>query len=117
MTKKEAIDLGGMRLAPYSPCVSVKDHIWVAALKEQAAKSLEKIDGLLAEANSSKADLVMVTVLLTDMADFGDFNEVYGAWLEGTILPARAAFAVRELPGGALVEIVAEAFRGSGSTE
>ena len=126
MAKKEAIDLGGMRLAPYSPCVSVKDHIWVAGqigtdggdtLKEQAAKSLEKIDELLAEANSSKADLVMVTVLLTDMANFGDFNEVYGAWLEGTILPARAAFAVRELPAGALVEVVAEAFRGSGSTE
>ena len=33
----------------------------------------------------------MVMVLLEDMAEFGEFNEVYAAWLEGTILPARAA--------------------------
>ena len=45
----------------------------------------------------------------------GEFNEVYAAWLEGTILPARAAYGVRELPAGAKVEVVARAVRGSGS--
>ena len=49
------------------------------------------------------------------MAEFGEFNEVYAAWLEGTILPARAAYGVRELPAGAKVEVVARAVRGSGS--
>ena len=42
-------------------------------------------------------------------------NEVYAAWLEGTVLPARAAYGVKELPAGAKVEVVARAVRSSGS--
>jgi|TARA_B100000242_G_scaffold80364_1_gene53169 2-iminobutanoate/2-iminopropanoate deaminase len=123
MRVKQSIDLGGMRLAPYSPCIVVGDQIWVAgqigtdggeSLREQAKRALDKIEGLLVQAGSSKSDLVKVTVLLIDMKDFSDFNEIYGEWLEGTVLPARAAFAVKELPGQAKVEVVAEAVLGSG---
>ena len=123
MYEKRAVDLGGLRLAPYSPCITVGNHIWVAgqigtdggdSLKEQTSTVLQKIDDLLSEAGSSKSDLVKVTVLLVDMSDFSEFNSIYGSWLEGTVLPARAAYAVKELPGGAKVEIVAEAFLGSG---
>ena len=104
--------------------MTVGDDIWVAgqigidgghSIREQTSSALSKIDNLLTEAESSKSDLVMVTVLLENMSDFGDFNEVYASWLEGTILPARAAFAVKELPAGAKVEIIARAVRGSGS--
>ena len=123
MRVKQSIDLGGMRLAPYSPCIVVGDQIWIAGqigtdggetLREQAKRALDKIEELLVQAGSSKSDLVKVTVLLIDMKDFSDFNEIYGKWLEGTVLPARAAFAVRELPGQAKVEVVAEAVLGSG---
>ena len=110
-------------MAPYSPCIVVGDQIWVAgqigtdggeSLREQAKRALDKIEGLLVQAGSSKSDLVKVTVLLIDMKDFSDFTDIYGEWLEGTVLPARAAFAVKELPGQAKVEVVAEAVLGSG---
>lgn len=123
MYDKRAVDLGGLRLAPYSPCITVENHIWVAgqigtdggdSLRQQTISALQKIDNLLSEAGSSKSDLVKVTVLLLDMSDFSEFNDIYGSWLEGTVLPARAAYAVKELPGGAKVEIVAEAFLGCG---
>jgi len=123
MYDKRAVDLGGLRLAPYSPCITVENHIWVAGqigtdggdtLRQQTVSALQKIDNLLFEAGSSKSDLVKVTVLLLDMSDFSEFNDIYGSWLEGTVLPARAAYAVKELPGGAKVEIVAEAFLGCG---
>ena len=52
----------------------------------------------------------MVMVLLEDMAEFGEFNEVYAAWLDGTILPARAAYGVRKLPAGAKVEVWLELY-------
>ena len=84
-------------------------------MAEQAAAALAKIDTLLGEAGSDKGDIVMVMVLLEHMAEFGEFNEVYAAWLEGTVLPARAAYGVKELPAGAKVEVVARAVRGSGS--
>ena len=99
MYEKSAVDLGGLRLAPYSPCITVGNHIWVAgqigtdggdSLKEQTVAALQKIDNLLSEAGSSKFDLVKVTVLLLDMSDFSEFNEIYGSWLAETILPSRA---------------------------
>ena len=56
---------------PYNPCMVVGDDIWVAgqigidggdSMAEQAASALSKIDALLGEAESDKADLVMVMV-------------------------------------------------------
>ena len=56
-----------------------------------------------------------VTVLMTDIEFYSVINEVYTEWLGDAMPPARAAYAVRDLPAGALVEIVCEAFRGSGA--
>ncbi|DAC65358.1 TPA: RidA family protein [Candidatus Thalassarchaeaceae archaeon] len=124
MNKKQPINAGVKPMFPYNPCMTVGDDIWVAgqigidggdSMAEQAAAALAKIDTLLGEAGSDKGDIVMVMVLLENMAEFGEFNEVYAAWLEGAILPARAAYGVKELPAGAKVEVVARAVRGSGS--
>jgi 2-iminobutanoate/2-iminopropanoate deaminase len=124
MNKKQPIYAGVKPMFPYNPCITVGDDIWVAgqigidggeSMAEQTAAALAKIDALLGEAGSDKGDLVMVMVLLENMAEFGEFNEVYAAWLEGAILPARAAYGVKELPAGAKVEVVARAVRGSGS--
>jgi len=124
MNKKQPIYAGVKPMFPYNPCITVGDDIWVAgqigidggeSMAEQAAAALAKIDALLGEAGSGKGDIVMVMVLLENMAEFGEFNEVYAAWLEGTVLPARAAYGVKELPAGAKVEVVARAVRGSGS--
>lgn len=46
-------------------------------------------------------DVVKTTVLLADIADFAAVNEVYAKHFTGAVLPARAAFAVRDLPKGA----------------
>tara|TARA_B100000470_G_C19409115_1_gene223430 strand:+ start:118 stop:495 length:378 start_codon:yes stop_codon:yes gene_type:complete len=124
MNKKQPIYAGVKPMFPYNPCITVGDDIWVAgqigidggdSMADQAAAALAKIDTLLGEAGSDKGDIVMVMVLLENMAEFGEFNEVYAAWLEGTVLPARAAYGVKELPAGAKVEVVARAVRGSGS--
>jgi 2-iminobutanoate/2-iminopropanoate deaminase len=124
MNKKQPIYAGVKPMFPYNPCITVGDDIWVAgqigidggeSMAEQTAAALAKIDALLGETGSDKGDLVMVMVLLENMAEFGEFNEVYAAWLDGAILPARAAYGVKELPAGAKVEVVARAVRGSGS--
>lgn len=124
MSEKQPVYAGPKPMFPYNPCMVVGDDIWVAgqvgidggdSMAEQAASALRKIEVLLGEAGSGKQDIVMVNVLLENMAEFGEFNEVYAAWLEGTILPARAAYGVKELPLGAKVEVIARAVRGSGS--
>jgi 2-iminobutanoate/2-iminopropanoate deaminase len=48
--------------------------------------------------------VVKSTCLLSDMAHFSAMNEVYGRYYKENP-PARAAFAVKELPRSVLVEI------------
>ena len=123
MDRKLKIDTGEPKLGPYTPGISVKDHIWLSGqiavdwgedIESQTSGVLAKIDDLLAAANSSKSDLVKVTILMTDIDFYSEVNEIYADWLAETIPPARAAYEVPKLPGGALVEIVCEAFRNSG---
>ena len=124
MTRKIKIDNGGKVWAPYSPGITVKDHIWLAGqigieggegIGSQTLEALKKIDNLLEIANSSRDDLVMVTILLTDIDNYSEVNEIYGKWLGDSMPPARAAYEVSKLPGNALIEIICEAFRGSGN--
>ena len=125
MDTKLRSDSGGKSYAPYSPGISVRDHIWLSGqiditesdIESQTKGTLAKIDDLLEAANSSKRDLVKVTVLMSDIAFYSKINEIYGDWLGDSIAPSRAAYAVSDLPLGALVEIVCEAFRGSGSSD
>ena len=116
------IDTGEPKLGPYTPGINVKDHIWLSGqidvdsgddIESQTIGTLSKIDDLLAAANSSNADLVKVTILMTDIGFYGKINKIYSDWLGDTIAPARAAYQVPKLPGVALEEIVFEAFRSS----
>ncbi len=122
MTRKLKIDVGGAVFGPYSPGISVKEHIWlsgqvdvsVEGIEAQTRGTLAKVDSLLAAADSSKSDLVKVTILLADIGFFSTVNEIYSEWLGDSMPPARATYGVADLPGGALIEIVCEAFRGCG---
>lgn len=73
-------------------------------IKTQTAQCLKNIAAILQEAGASMADVVETTVLLTDIAEFGDMNEVYATFFEEPY-PARAAFQAVALPKGAKVEI------------
>ena len=73
-------------------------------IKEQTRQSLLNAQAILKEAGSDLNKVVKTTVLLADIADFAAMNEVYASFFEAPY-PARSAFAVRDLPKGALVEI------------
>jgi 2-iminobutanoate/2-iminopropanoate deaminase len=65
---------------------------------------MKNIGAILEEAGYSYSDVVKSTCLLSDMANFKAMNEVYGSYYKEDP-PARAAFAVKELPLGVMVEI------------
>ncbi len=65
---------------------------------------MKNIGYILEEAGYTFKDVVKSTCLLSDMSDFAVMNEVYGSCYKEDS-PARAAFAVKDLPMGALVEI------------
>jgi 2-iminobutanoate/2-iminopropanoate deaminase len=78
--------------------------------KEQTEQCLKNIGYILEAAGYTFDDVVKSTCLLADIAHFAAMNEVYARYYPKDP-PARAAFAVRSLPLGALVEIETIAVR------
>ena len=101
----QAIEAGGMVLAsgqlPINPATGAFPE---GGIKEQTRQSILNAEAILKEAGCSLANVVKTTVLLADIADFAAMNEVYSSFFSEPF-PARSAFAVRDLPKGALVEI------------
>ena len=75
-------------------------------IKEQTEQSLKNIGYILEAAGCDYKNVVKTTCLLSDISDFAAMNEIYAKYF-GEESPARAAFAVKTLPMGALVEIEA----------
>ena len=73
-------------------------------IKEQTRQSLLNAKAILESEGLSLNNVVKTTVLLSDIANFGPMNEIYAEFFEQPF-PGRSAFAVRDLPKGALVEI------------
>jgi 2-iminobutanoate/2-iminopropanoate deaminase len=77
----------------------------------QARQIMENLRAILEAANSDFSKVVKVTVYLSDINDFAEFNEVYSEYFPSDP-PARSAFQVAALPLGALVEIEMVALAG-----
>ena len=101
----QAIEAGGMVFAsgqlPINPATGAFPE---GGIKEQTRQSILNAEAILKEAGCSLANVVKTTVLLADIADFAAMNEVYASFFSEPF-PARSAFALRDLPKGALVEI------------
>ena len=106
-------------VGPYSQAVENRGSLYIAGqvpvnpatgkivegdIKEQTRQVMLNIKAILEEAGYSFTDVVKSTCLLADMSDFKDMNEVYAEFYPEN-QPARAAFAVKGLPLGAMIEI------------
>lgn len=106
-------------IGPYSQAIEVNGLVFLSGqlpidpttgdfvpggVKEQTEQCFKNIKAILAEAGLTADNIVKTTVLLNDIAGFAAMNEVYGEQFSG-VFPARSAFAVKDLPKGALVEI------------
>lgn len=112
-------------IGPYSQAIEVNGIIFLSGqlpvnpstgeivdggIKEQTAQAFENICNVLKEADLTMENIVKTTVFLADIALFTEMNEVYAKYFNGAF-PARSAFAVKQLPKGALVEIESIAIR------
>lgn len=112
-------------IGPYSQAIEVNGTLYASGqipidpatgdfvdggIKEQTEQVFKNIKAILTEAGLTTGNIVKTTVLLSDIANFAAMNEVYATQFEGTF-PARSAFAVRDLPKAALVEIEVIAVR------
>jgi len=106
-------------VGPYSQAVEVNGLLFISGqialdplsgkmveggITEQTEQVLKNIGSILEAAGYTFKDVIKSTCLLKDIADFKAMNEVYSRFYT-VDQPARAAFAVKDLPLGALVEI------------
>ncbi|MEY8231966.1 RidA family protein [Oscillospiraceae bacterium 50-16] len=108
----QAVKAGGMLyISGQLPIDPATGKFAAADIAGQTRQSLENIKAILAQAGYGPEAVVKTTVLLSDIGDFGAMNGVYAEYFTDAC-PARAAFAVKGLPKGALVEIEAVAVCG-----
>jgi len=101
----QAVEANGMLfISGQIPIVPDTGKIIEGSIKEQTHQVFRNIEAILNEAGYSFKDVVKSTCLLSDIADFKAMNEVYSGYFPDN-KPARAAFAVKSLPMGALIEI------------
>lgn len=118
---KEIIDTKNApgAIGPYSQACKANGFVFVSGqlpidpstgefagddIKSQTEQSLKNVEAILKEAGTSLDNVLKTTCLLSDIANFAPMNEVYAQFFKKDC-PARAAFAVKDLPKGALVEI------------
>jgi len=86
---------------PINPAVGKIEATEIISQTEQV---FANINAILTEAGYGFSDVVKSTVFLSDISNFAGMNEVYKKYYQSEC-PARSAFAVKDLPLGALVEI------------
>ena len=108
-------------VGPYSQAVAANGFLFISGqiplvpgtgkikeggIKEQTRQVLKNIHAIIQEAGYKISDIVKTTVLLSNIKNFGDMNAVYAEFF-GDEKPARAAYAVKDLPLGVTIEIEA----------
>jgi 2-iminobutanoate/2-iminopropanoate deaminase len=73
-------------------------------IETQTRQVLQNLGAILAAAGTTFASVVRTTVYLTDLAEFGAMNQVYGSFIASPA-PARSTVQVSRLPRDARVEI------------
>lgn len=123
MTIRKVIntDKAPAAIGPYSQAVRAGDTVYISgqipldpqtmdivteSFQSQAVQVLENLKAIAEAADGSLADIVKMTVLLSDLKYFSDANEIITNYF-ATPYPARATFAVKALPKAADIEIEA----------
>lgn len=75
-----------------------------ANIVEETHQVLQNLKAILSEAGMDFSNVVKTTIFLSDMALFGQVNEIYATYFESDF-PARETVAVKGLPKNANVEI------------
>jgi len=101
----QAIETGNMLfVSGQIPIIPQTRELSQGSISEQTKLVMDNIGEILKEAGYNYNNIVKTTCLLADIKDFQEMNNVYGGYFSENP-PARSAFAVKDLPKGAKLEI------------
>ncbi|MCI6244455.1 MAG: RidA family protein [Eubacterium sp.] len=105
----QAVKAGGFLFTSGQIAINPKTNtVEAKTIAEQATQVCENLKAVCEAAGTGLDKAVKTVCFLADIADFAEFNEVYGKYF--TSKPARSCVAVKDLPKGVLceVEVIAE---------
>ena len=118
--RKEAVhtDKAPAAIGPYSQAIRAGNTVYLSGqlgldpatgnlrdgVEAQTRQVLDNLQAVAAAAGGSLEDLVKLTLLLVDMADFAKVNEIMAARLKQPF-PARATYQVAALPKAGRIEV------------
>ncbi len=101
----QAVEINGtLYISGQLPISPLSGKIESTTAELQTEQVFRNIAAILEAAGYTFADVVKSTVFLSDISNFAAMNDVYKKYYSSDC-PARSAFAVKDLPLGALVEI------------
>ena len=101
----QAVETNGtLYISGQIPLVPETAKIIEGGISEQTEQVMKNIAAILDAAGYSFSNVVKSTCLLSDIANFKAMNEVYAKYYTEE-MPARAAFAVNDLPLSVLIAI------------
>ena len=107
-------------IGPYNPGVKVGNTLYISGqiplipstmelfsgtIKEETQLVMEHLQAILEAAQMSFEHVVKSSIFLDDMNNFGEVNQVYGAYFDNDTAPARETVAVKTLPKSVRIEI------------
>jgi len=119
MKKVVHTDNAPKAIGPYSQAIEVDGMLFVSGqipinpqtgelsndnISQQTKLVLDNIGAILNTAGYTYDNIVKTTCLLADINDFAEMNQVYAQYFPNNP-PARSAFAVKDLPKGAKLEL------------
>jgi reactive intermediate/imine deaminase len=105
-------------IGPYSQAIRAGDTVYLSGqigldpatgtlregVEAQARQVFENLKAVAQAAGGTLDDIVKVSVLLTDLADFTQVNDMMASYFKPPY-PARATYQVAALPKAALIEV------------
>ena len=107
-------------IGPYNQAVKAGDTLYISGqiplvpstmelyngtIKEETELVMEHLKSILDAAEMDFEHVVKSTIFIDDIANFGEVNQVYGAYFNNDTAPARETVAVKSLPKSVRVEI------------
>ena len=102
----QAVKVGNtLYISGQIPLIPTSMELLSGTIKEETQLVMDHLQAILEAAGMTFGHVVKSTIFLDDMNNFGEINQIYGAFFDNETAPARETVAVKTLPKSVRVEI------------
>ena len=102
----QAVKVGNtLYISGQIPLIPTSMELLSGTIKEETQLVMDHLQAILEAAGMTFGHVEKSTIFLDDMNNFGEVNQIYGAFFDNETAPARETVAVKTLPKSVRVEI------------